>query len=404
MKDENTVYESTKVQSDASNNDATQYHNSEENKNEEVNNQDEATPEVNDNKSKMNWKVVSMGGAAGVMLGAAAAFLATNNASAGEENPVESEPDHHPITDGEVQIATSVNEEMSFSDAFAAARAEFGPGGAFEWHGNVYSTYTAEEWNSMSPEDKAEYGSHFNWSSGANGSAAASHASHSNTVEDTAAAPAHESEPTSPAGEEASNNTGGSEETVEAQAVDNSLAGGQDPIIESDPEQAPSNPQATIDDVAVAGTVTGNPEEEIAENTTAAGGEQDPNNEGNPEQTPSDPQVDVDEVAVAGTVTGNPEAEVTVTEPDVEILGVANNGEDGTTVGGIVDNGEDVVMIDVEPEPGVDNPGTESGMIDIYDSQVAAGGIDTVSPIDDSLLASNDDASDYINDANVYDI
>ena len=37
-----------------------------------------------------------------------------------------------------------------FGDAFAAARAEVGAGGVFLWHGQLYNTYTAEEWQSMS--------------------------------------------------------------------------------------------------------------------------------------------------------------------------------------------------------------------------------------------------------------
>lgn len=64
---------------------------------------------------------------------------------------------------GDIQIAEGVEESMSFSQAFAAARSEVGPGGAFEWHGNVYGTYTADEWNSMGPAEKAEFNGHFNW-------------------------------------------------------------------------------------------------------------------------------------------------------------------------------------------------------------------------------------------------
>ena len=49
--------------------------------------------------------------------------------------------------------------EMSFDDAFAAARAEAGgPGGVFEWKGGLYGTYLADEWNEMSDDAKAEYG------------------------------------------------------------------------------------------------------------------------------------------------------------------------------------------------------------------------------------------------------
>ena len=64
---------------------------------------------------------------------------------------------------GDIQIAEGVEDSMSFSQAFAEARAEVGPGGAFEWQGNVYGTYTADEWNSMSASEKAEFNGHFNW-------------------------------------------------------------------------------------------------------------------------------------------------------------------------------------------------------------------------------------------------
>ena len=71
--------------------------------------------------------------------------------------------------DDEIKMATTVNNDMSFSEAFAAARAEVGPGGAFEWRGGLYGTYYAEEWNNMTAEQKAEYYSHFNWGSGHHG-------------------------------------------------------------------------------------------------------------------------------------------------------------------------------------------------------------------------------------------
>lgn len=64
---------------------------------------------------------------------------------------------------GDIHVAESVEDSMSFSQAFAAARAEVGPGGAFEWHGNVYGTYTADEWNTITPAERADYNSHFNW-------------------------------------------------------------------------------------------------------------------------------------------------------------------------------------------------------------------------------------------------
>ena len=65
--------------------------------------------------------------------------------------------------DGNMSVASSVNDKMSFSEAFAAARSEVGAGGAFEWRGNVYGTYYAEEWNNMTAAEKAEFNNHFAW-------------------------------------------------------------------------------------------------------------------------------------------------------------------------------------------------------------------------------------------------
>lgn len=48
-------------------------------------------------------------------------------------------------------------EADNFNEAYAQARAQVGPGGVFEYNGRIYSTYTAEEWNEMSAEERAEY-------------------------------------------------------------------------------------------------------------------------------------------------------------------------------------------------------------------------------------------------------
>lgn len=80
---------------------------------------------------------------------------------AAEENVISPEKPAWAV--GDIQIAEGVNDDMSFGEAFAAARAEVGPGGAFEWHGTVYGTYTAEEWNNMSVADRAAYNDHFSW-------------------------------------------------------------------------------------------------------------------------------------------------------------------------------------------------------------------------------------------------
>lgn len=56
-----------------------------------------------------------------------------------------------------LDVAHGVTEDMNFSEAFASAREEVGPGGIFYWHGKPYGTYYENEWNSMDEEDKAEY-------------------------------------------------------------------------------------------------------------------------------------------------------------------------------------------------------------------------------------------------------
>lgn len=57
----------------------------------------------------------------------------------------------------EPQAATTVTDEMSYQEAFVAARQELGAGHYFVWRGNTYPTYTQEEWNRLDDEDKAEY-------------------------------------------------------------------------------------------------------------------------------------------------------------------------------------------------------------------------------------------------------
>ncbi|MBO7286971.1 MAG: hypothetical protein J6U85_01950 [Bacteroidales bacterium] len=119
------------------------------------------------------------GFAAGLASGVAGSAIAANPAEddvteeiAAEENVVVTEtaqevveeqayttPEPEDVllaTDEGIRIA-QVDDNASFSEAFADARAQVGPGGAFEWRGHVYNTYYAEEWNNMSAEERAEY-------------------------------------------------------------------------------------------------------------------------------------------------------------------------------------------------------------------------------------------------------
>ena len=65
-------------------------------------------------------------------------------------------------SDSELSVATTVDDSMSFSQAFAAARHELGAGGVFMWHGHTYGTYYANEWNAMSDDAKEQYWANVN--------------------------------------------------------------------------------------------------------------------------------------------------------------------------------------------------------------------------------------------------
>ena len=61
------------------------------------------------------------------------------------------------VSSSPIPIATCVNDGMSFSEAFAAARHEVGSNGAFVWHGQVYTTFYAEEWSVLSPAEQKAF-------------------------------------------------------------------------------------------------------------------------------------------------------------------------------------------------------------------------------------------------------
>lgn len=109
-------------------------------------------------KSKGAWKHVTLGGVSGILMGAG--LLYGGQVAAKEldkpEDATEQAAEEAQAAEGGLHVATT-HDEMSFGEAFAAARAEVGPGGVFHWHGGVYNTYTADEWNSMTPDQKHEF-------------------------------------------------------------------------------------------------------------------------------------------------------------------------------------------------------------------------------------------------------
>lgn len=138
------------------------------NQNAKNENQDNV-PAVSEKEKNTSWKKVAIGGAAGILMGAGAIYA--TDALAGEQSTEESkattntEPSaasgashdvtHH-VTDNGLKVA-EVSDDMSFGEAFAAAREEVGAGGVFQWKGNLYNTYTEEEWDAMSASEKAEF-------------------------------------------------------------------------------------------------------------------------------------------------------------------------------------------------------------------------------------------------------
>ena len=51
-------------------------------------------------------------------------------------------------------IATSVDDSMTFNEAFVAAREEVGAGGIFTWHNETFNTYSSEEMSHMNTHDR----------------------------------------------------------------------------------------------------------------------------------------------------------------------------------------------------------------------------------------------------------
>lgn len=107
-----------------------------------------ATPENN------SWKKVSIGGVSGILVGAGAILGAEALAHA-QTTEADTNDDHQQPA-GHASVASS-HDGLSFDAAFAAARAEVGPGGVFYWNGGVYGTYYEEEWAAMSAEERLAF-------------------------------------------------------------------------------------------------------------------------------------------------------------------------------------------------------------------------------------------------------
>ena len=171
MKDESTTYEENDLQA----NEATQF--DQESMGTGIEASSPESPAGEPAKRRPLWTSIAGGAGVGLFVGAgsAALFHTVQAAAAGEPAAAGELAEEQPtIDDGgdvpglindEVAVATGVSDDMSFSEAFAAARAEVGPGGVFEWHGGVYGTYYADEWNAMTAEERDAWSDNFNWES-----------------------------------------------------------------------------------------------------------------------------------------------------------------------------------------------------------------------------------------------
>lgn len=97
-----------------------------------------------------NWKPVTISGFTGILMGAGSVLGMQAMKSMREDNSSEEQL-------AEQSDVTASNDDLTFREAFDAARAELGAGGVFSWHGNLYNTYTASEWNAMSEDDKESF-------------------------------------------------------------------------------------------------------------------------------------------------------------------------------------------------------------------------------------------------------
>lgn len=112
------------------------------------------------------WKPVTIGSLTGIVIGTGAILATRIDMESGVSEEELLADDNKKTQDSvvpETGVDTDVNapalkiaaveDGISFEDAFAAAREQVGPGGVFEWRGVIFSTYTADEWESMTEDE-----------------------------------------------------------------------------------------------------------------------------------------------------------------------------------------------------------------------------------------------------------
>lgn len=119
------------------------------------------------NKSKKSSPIVAAAGGfvAGAAVGIGGSAAATNTpedvqnleGEAAENADIETPAPEEATLANDEGVRYAHVDADNFNDAFAQARAQVGPGGVFEYNGRIYGTYLADEWNEMTPQERAEY-------------------------------------------------------------------------------------------------------------------------------------------------------------------------------------------------------------------------------------------------------
>ena len=114
-------------------------------------------------KNAPKWREAVIGGIPGIAIGAGGVLIAGGSTpdipepATPADEPVDAPEQNDIFVPESCAVASKVNDDMTFGQAFAAARSEVGPGGVFEWHGHLYGTYYKTEWDAMSDEQKDDY-------------------------------------------------------------------------------------------------------------------------------------------------------------------------------------------------------------------------------------------------------
>lgn len=111
------------------------------------------------------WKPVTIGGLTGIVIGTGAILASHIDMESGvseSELPANDNVKEQDAVVPENEVATTegasdlriatVDNSLPFDEAFVAAREQVGPGGVFYWRGVIFSTYTADEWETMTED------------------------------------------------------------------------------------------------------------------------------------------------------------------------------------------------------------------------------------------------------------